>query len=325
MRALRSSPTLAAPHGVTPDVDHIRRHTTGEAARPSNGSWRQTSLRHSRAADQSAAEHNFASSSTTPGLRSAASDAQLQSSAPGTSPSSWEQQPTVAHHALDGKPKAEADLLSFAAEEASWQHSCEGVEGQQVQANGLTNSDDSCKNGYAEASSSAAQAEASAQLHDSLGSSGNDSLGFDQPFVSCSPLPGEASADDPFQHSAAFSADMSQSLRQLSGLSMLADSQGSDLDSWGSFRLPDDSLNTMVGDMAARQAGSVQSSHPMVAANQQSVESSGPSPSLVPVVDAQNVKSADCEVSPNVCISSKQRLQLDLFLQSSGGSRSTAG
>ena len=223
---------------------------------------------------------------------------------------------------LGGKSNAEADLLSFAAGEASWQHRCEGVAGQQVQA---INSDRSCNNGFTEALSSTAQAEASTRLQDSPRGSGGNSISFGQAFVSpCLLFPGEFLADDPFQHSAALSTNVSQSSRRLSGLSLLADSQGSDLDSWGSFRFPDELSHTMVGDMAERQAGSIESSHPVVASNQNQ-ESSRVVRTSVPVADGQSVKSADCEVSPNACITNKQKLQLDLFLQSSGGSRSTAG
>ena len=321
MRALRSSPSLAAPKCPTPDVDPTRRHTTGEAAHPSDhGSWQETNLQHYPAADQSATERNVAPSSltSTPELSNVPSDAQPQSSAPAEGPSR-ENQPLVAHFGKDGEPNAEADLLSFAAEEASWHHSREGIVGQPVQMIDLTNSDSSGDKDYTEASSSIAQANAPTQLQDNIRSSGIGSLSFDHSFVSpCLLLPGEFLADDPFQQSAGLSAEVSQSSRRLSGLSMLADSQGSDLDSWGSFRLPDESSNLMTGDMVEREAGSAQLSHPAVAGTQNRGDFSEVSPSSVPVADSHSVNSADCEVSPNACITSKQRLQLDLFLQSSG-------
>ena len=329
MRALRSSPSLTAADSSTSGVDHARRHTTGEAAHPSShGSWQQTSCQYCPNADQAATEPTIeppSSLTSTPELGSASSVVQSQSSAPAGSPTQ-EKQPVVAHSGLGGTSTAEADLLSFVAQEASWQHSCDGFAGQQTQeANGLINSDSSQNNTLTGLSSLKAETKASIQVQDSLRSSGNDSVSLHQSFVSpCLLLPEEFSADDPFQHSAALAADVSQSSRRLSGLSMLADSQGSDLDSWGSFRLPDEESNLMAEDMADRQAGLAQSSHPMVAGNKKGQGSSGLSITAIPVADSQSVKCA--AASPNACITSKQRLQLDLFLQSSGGgSTSTAG
>lgn len=327
MRALRSSPSLTAAGSTTSHVDHARRHTTGEAAHPSSaGSWQQTSLQHCSAADQAATEPTIeppSSLSSTPEPSSSSPNAQRQRSLPGDSPSQGHQ-PMASQSDLGGKSNAEADLLSFAAG-ASWQHRCEGIAGQQVQANGWSNSDDSRNNGLTEALTSTAQADASTSLQDGPSGSGGNSSSVGQSLVPpCLLLAGEFLADDPFQHLAALSTDVSHSSRGLSGLSVLADSQGSDLDSWGSFRLPDESSHTMAGDTAERQAGTVQSSHPVVARNQYNRESSRVSPTSMPVLDSVNVESADCEVSPNACITSKQKLQLDLFLQSSGGPRPTA-
>lgn len=312
MRALRSSPSLTAAPSDTCDADQARRHTTGEAARPSShATWHQTSLTHCPVAEQTATGH-ATSRSSTPQLSSAPSDGQPQSSLP-----PQDQQSVVAQSGLGESLNAEADLLSFAAEEASWQYSGEGIAGQPMQAHNLFKDDGSHSDGLTGVLT--AQAEAATQLQDSLRSSGNDNTCLGQ--SPCLPLPGQSSSDDPFPHSAVLSADTSQSSRRLSGLSMLADSQDSDLDSWGSFRLPDESSSIISGNMAEGQAALP--SHPAVAGNKTSLDSSRLSLMSVPVADSQAVDAA--EASPNLCITSKQRLQLDLFVQSNGGSRSAAG
>lgn len=314
MRALRSSPSLTA--GDTSGADQARRHTTGEAAHPSShATWHQTSLTHCPVAEQPATGHTTPPSSLTssPQLSSALLDGQLQSSLPPR-----DQQSVAGHSVLGENSSPEADLLGFALEEASWQYGSEGIAGQPMQADDLFNDGGSHSDGLPGVLGLTAQAEASTQLQDSLRSSGNDNIRCGQ--SPCLPPPGKTLSDDPFQHSAVLSADMSQSSRRLSGLSMLADSQGSDLDSWGSFRLPDESSSTVSGDMAEGQAAPP--SHSAVAGSKTSLVSSRLSLMSLPVADSQDVNAA--EASPNSCITSKQRLQLDLFVQSNSGSRSAA-
>ena len=210
----------------------------------------------------------------------------------------------AAHSGFDSM--AEGDLLSFGAD---WQDGFVGAQPQQ--ADGLSYTVSRCNDGHTGVSILTPEPEGSTQLQDGVPRRlGSDSLSLSQPFVS--PLPREVSADDPFQHSASLLADVSQSSGRFSGVSMLADSQGSDLDSWGSFRLPDESLNMMAGDIAERHAGLAQHSHSPLAGIKQSLN---PSKLSVRVADSQSIQAA--EASPNEVISSKQRMQLDLFLQSS--------
>lgn len=312
MRALRSSPSLTAAPSDTCDADQARRHTTGEAAHPSShATWHQTSLKHCPvAADQPAVMHTTSSSSLASTPMDAPLDGQPQNFLP-----PQDQQSVAAHSGSGETANAEADLLSFAAEEASWQHGGEGSAGQAMQAHDLLHDGGSHSDALTGVSGVTAQAEASTQLHDSLRNSGSDNICCGQ--SPCLPLPGKALSDDPFHHSAVLLADMSQSSRRLSGLSMLADSQGSDLDSWGSFRLPDESTSIIPETSAERQA--IQPSHPALAGSKTSLDSFRLSLMSVPVADSEDANAA--EASPNACITSKQRLQLDLFMQSNGGSR----
>lgn len=317
MRALRSSPSaLSSPTAV----NHARRHTTDEAAHPSSqGQWQQGSLLEQcpvpyLGTGPSAALSRLSSTPELNGtsqlnsspelngtseLNSISLDGQPQTSAStGSDPDN--EAPTAAQAGLGAN--AEADLLGFAAEEVAEQDGFAEIGGHLQQASG-------CGSGV-----DLGRAGGSTQLQ--LGGSGSDCFTPSQTFVP--PAMREPRADDPFQHSASLSATVSHSSEYLSGLSMLADSQGSDMDSWGSFRLPDESLNTADVDQE-RHPALAQQSHPAGAQGKDGLDTFELPLVLEQVADIQSVHAA--EASPTACITNKQRLQLDLFLQSSTGSK----
>ena len=122
-------------------------------------------------------------------------------------------------------------------------------------------------------------------------------------------------SEDPFQHVADISHELSLSSNRLSGMSRLGESQGSDLESWGSFLLSDESSSMMAGSTQSNQDQPAASVHTTSSATvHQEPAFAMPSPLTA---NSNGNKSITEELSPNACITSKQCLQLDLFLQSS--------
>ncbi|KAL3133350.1 hypothetical protein ABBQ38_007223 [Trebouxia sp. C0009 RCD-2024] len=320
MRALRTSPSVSASSSPT-SINHARRHTTDEAAQPSSqGQWQQGSLLEQRpvphlATGPSTALSSLSSTLELNGTLQLNSTSELNSTLelssisvdgqPQTSPSAGSDRDSEAPMAAQAGwgANAEADLLGFAAEGVAKQDGFAKLEGHLQQANGW--------------GSGVNLEHAGGSQQPQLGGSGTDCLTLSQTNVL--PASREVPADDPFQHSATLSGTISQSSKQLSGLSMLADSQGSDMDSWGSFRLPDESLNITADVNPDRQAALAQHSRSAGAGGKDGLDTSELSLVLGQVADSQSVQAA--AASPTACITNKQRLQLDLFLQSSNGSK----
>ena len=122
-------------------------------------------------------------------------------------------------------------------------------------------------------------------------------------------------SEDPFQHVADISHELSLSSNQLSGMSRLGESQGSDLESWGSFLLSDESSSMMAGSTQSSQDQPAASVHTTSSASVHQDPAFAMPPPLTS--NSNGNKSITEELSPNACITSKQCLQLDLFLQSS--------
>lgn len=318
MRALRSSPSLTAACGPA-SVDPVRRHTTDEAAHPfDHGHWQQSRLEQGPIPEQATPPYSTApsSSSNTLGLSNTPSDGQpLSSASAGSNPQ--DEAPMAAISGLGSS--AATDLLGFAAEKAAKQSGFAGVGGLAQQANGKWSSGDSCNLGHSGGSILVAEPQGSVQLQHA--GSVSDGLTFSQTVVP--PMPVEPSADDPFLHSATLSAILSQSSKQLSGLSMLAESQASDIDSWGSFHLPDASSNMAADVDPERPAGSAEQTPGADSGVKKGLDAFPLSLVLGQAADSQSVQAAD--TSSNACITNKQRLQLDLFLQSSTGAKQIAG
>ena len=307
MRALPSSPSLPAACSPTP-VDHARRHTTEDAAQPSlPDSTQHTGLGQTaiNPAQPSSGPVSFSSSPN---------EHHCHSPAAASSPAlNKEASAAAVVAAVSADTTDEADLLSFATDESDWHPGFESAVTQPQPLNGFQHVDSGLGHGQADALSWTAEPSTSTQLQDSQASQNLKSS-----WTSASAslhVPEEQSSNDPFQPSAAFSAELSKSSKHLSGLSMLADSQGSDLDSWGSFLLPDESANTMEDSMIDRDSGLADGSHSGRRDGNAVLEVSALSLSLPVNTSDQHVLAA--EASPNACIASKQRVQLDLFLQSS--------
>lgn len=305
LKALPSSPSLPAACSPTP-IDHARRHTTEDTAQPSLPDTQQhTGL------GQTAMTPAQPSSGAV-SLGSSPETQQSQSAAAAPSPALDEDSSSAAAvvAAVPADTIAEADLLSFAVDESDWHPGFESAAVQPQHLNGFKHDGRSLDHSHAEASSWTAEPSTSIQLQDSQANQDIDTC------VSASThLPEDQSSDDPFQHSAAFSAELSKSSNRLSGLSMLADPQGSDLDSWGSFLLPDEAANTMEDSMNCNQADPAHNSHSVGRDNHKVLNASGLSVSLP--ADSNNWHALAAEASPGACIANKQRMQLDLFCQSS--------
>ncbi len=121
--------------------------------------------------------------------------------------------------------------------------------------------------------------------------------------------------DDPFRLTADTSHELAQSSRHLSGMSTLGESRGSDLESWGSFLLPDESSNMMADSMQSSRSQTDTLLHTLSSTSMSEGPASALPLSLIGVVSGHMSMPED--LSPNACITSQQRVQLDLFLQSS--------
>ena len=106
------------------------------------------------------------------------------------------------------------------------------------------------------------------------------------------------SIDNPFQLAADMSHQLSVSGTALSGLSLISDPQGSDLDSWGSFLLPDEPSNLMTDSADSSQQLPLSLPHTTMAG--------------LPALGSGFSKVSE-DLSPHSLILSKQHHELELF------------
>lgn len=303
LRALPSSPSLPAASGAASNDHHVRRHTTQDAAHPSHHANQQHTGQGDRHTSGSVAHS---------GSQPVTSTADKQHS---HSPAvALEESPAPAGSA------AKADLLSLVPDDSEWHNDFKDAEAGPQHANGFTYGSSTPIKGPAGLASLTAESQHLSQGEET---SGNQDLNFSQTFVlTSSQLPEEQFGDDPFHHSVAFSAGLSQSSKQFSDLSALTDPRGSDLDSWGSFLLPDETSNAMeeslAQEMVDQKAGSaccqsIQTERVVLTATPPELQL----PLKVESAVDPSQHHSQADLSPDAGITSKQRLQLDLFLQSS--------
>ncbi len=119
-------------------------------------------------------------------------------------------------------------------------------------------------------------------------------------------------SQDPFQVAADTSHEISHSGRHLSSL---GESRGSDLESWGSFLLPDALLNVEADSLQSSLNEPITLVHAISSAGMSDAPAAAHTSPLT-VIGNGHVSEPE-QLSPNACIARTQHLQLDLFLQSS--------
>ncbi len=351
LRSLPSSPSLPVPASPAP-VERDRRHTTEEAAHPSGlpDSHRQPvtqpPAQKQPAAQQAAqgqAPHEHFASEHWPDRQTTADGGEQRKAdetlgLPNSVSISLSKSGILADGQMSGMshvvdlpssrqaaPAAAAahDLLSFQAENQDTQDAWEGHHSNQQQSNGLLQHDHlgsvqqqgrdvslQCD----ELDSHSKALNSSTMLQSSLAESQQLSFseGLSHEWSSSGQHDHQQPPEDPFQFAADTSYEMSHSGRHLSSL---GESRGSDLESWGSFLVPDALSNV--------EAESLQSSlnEPVTLMHAISSASIFDAPAAVhtsPLTVIGNGHVSEPEqLSPNACIARTQHLQLDLFLQSS--------
>ena len=349
MKALPTSPSLPVPVSPAP-VERDRRHTTEQAAHHSVPADTQAVQRHpagrqlaerqladnpsagAQAPDrqlghsQSAAsqlkhtEYGIAvesnSVSSTPVKhRASAENAQTCETPPLLDLLSCTQHSTTAETA-----SSSADLLSFHADPATQEYS--GREHAQHQAgNGLL---------HLGSSQGSSHQSLDHSIHAQTSLADTQELDFPQNMAHVKDdSRQQQSSEDPYCHATGTSHALPHSGRHLSGITGLDESQGSDLDSWGSFLLPDESSNMMAESlhgslnepvMLLHAISSVSLSEDPAASLCDNSAAALPTPLSV-TSGGQSLLHDSSQSSPNACITRKQRLQLDLFLQSSSSTK----
>ena len=347
LRSLPSSPSLPVPASPAP-VERDRRHTTEEAAHhsglpDSQGQPVPQPAAQKQPVTQQASHERFASehwSDRQTTHKEAAvggeqRNADETSGPPNSVSTSWSnsgiladgQTPGMSHIVdLPGSRQvaaaaADDDLLSFQADPQDTQGVWQGHDSHQQQGNGLLQHEQL----------GSIQQQGHDALHcDGLGSQSEalnsstmwrSSLAESQQLSFLEGLSHEWSSSgkhnrqqlsqDPFQFAADTSHEMSHSGRHLSSL---GESRGSDLESWGSFLLPDASSNVEADNLQSSLNEPVTLMHAISSASMSDAPAATHTSPLT-VIGNGHVSEPE-QLSPNACIAKTQRLQLDLFLQS---------
>ena len=344
LRSLPSSPSLPVPASPAL-VERDRRHTTEEAAHhpglpDSQGQpvtqqaaqgqashehfasehWSDRQTTHMEAADggeqQKADETSGPPNSVSTSLRKSGILADGQTSGishvvdlPGS-----RQDPAAAAAAAD-------DLLSFQADPQDGQDAWEGHDSNQQQGNGSLQHGhlgSVQQQGHAvlqcrKMGSHSQALNSSTVLQTSLAESQQLSFseGLSHEWSSSGHCNQQQPPEDPFQFAADTSHEMSHPGRHLAGL---GESRGGDLESWGSFLLPDALSNVEADSLQSSLNEPVTLMHAISSASTSDVPAAHSSP--LTVIGIGHVSEPE-QLSPNACIARSQRLQLDLFLQSS--------
>ncbi len=217
---------------------------------------------------------------------------------------------------------AAQDLLSFQADPQDTQDAWEGHDSHQQQGNGLLQHDhlgsiQQQGHDVLHCDGLGSQSKAlnsSTMLQSSLAESQQLSFseGLSHEWSSSGQHHHQQPSQDPFQFAADTSYEMSHSGRHLSSL---GESRGSDLESWGSFLLPDALSNVEADSLQSSLNESVTLMHVISSASMSDAPAAAHTSPLT-VIGNGHVSEPE-QLSPNACIARTQRLQLDLFLQSS--------
>jgi len=353
LRSLPSSPSLPVPASPAP-VERDRRHTTEEAAHHSGlaDSQRQPVSQPAaqkqpvgqQAAQGQASDEHFASEHLSDRQTShkQAADSGQQRNADETlgvlnsvstslskSGISADGQTSGMSYIIDlpssrqgAAAAADDDLLSFQADPHDAQDAWEGHHSNQQQGNGLLQHDHlgsiqqrghdvlQCDGLGSQSKASNSSAMLQSSLAESQQLSFSEGLSHEWSISGqCNP---QQPSEDPFQFAADTSYEMSHSGRHLSSL---GESRGSDLESWGSFLLPDALSNVEADSLQSSLNEPVTLMHAISSASLSDAPAAAHTSPLT-VIGNGHVSELE-QLSPNACIARKQRLQLDLFLQSS--------
>ena len=352
LRSLPSSPSLPVPASPAP-VERDRRHTTEEAAhypglpdsqgQPVTQPPAQQQPVSQQAAQGQASHEHFASEhwSGRQTTHMEAADGGEQQKADETSgpPNSVSTSLSKSGILADGQTSgmshivdlpgsrqdsaaaAADDLLSFQANPQDGQDAWEGHDSNQQQGNG------SLQHGHLgsvqqqshdvlqcrQMGSHSQALNSSTVLQTSLAECQQLSFseGLSHEWSSSGHCNQQQPPEDPFQFAADTSHEMSHPGRHLAGLGEL---RGSDLESWGSFLLPDALSNVEADSLQSSLNEPVTLMHAISSASMSDAPAAHSSP--LTVIGIGHVSEPE-QLSPNACIARSQRLQLDLFLQSS--------
>ena len=318
LRSLPSSPSLPVPASPAP-VERDRRHTTQEAAHPSGlpDTHRQPVTQppaQKQPVTQQASHEHSASEHLSDGQTSCqqAADSGEQGNVVDL-PSSRQAAPDAA---------AAHDLLSFQADSQDTQDAWEGHRSNQQPHSGLLQHDQLGSIQHQghdvlqshEMGSHSEALNSSTVLQSSLAESQQlrSVEGLSHGWSSSGQHNDQEPSQDPFQFAADTSYEASHSGRHLSSL---GESRGSDLESWGSFLLPDALLNVEADSLQNSLNEPVTLMHAISSASMSDAPAAAHTSPLT-VIGNVHVSEPE-ELSPNAYIARTQRLQLDLFLQSS--------
>lgn len=345
LKALPTSPSLPVPVSPAP-VERDRRHTAEEAARPSGPADTHAAQRHpagrqladrqladSPSACAQAPDRQLGHCQSAAGLQrhteyGIAAESNSVSSTPAKHRASAENAQTcetpplldllsgTQHSSTAETASSSVDLLSFHADPATQEDS--GREHAQHEAgNGLL---------YLGTSQGSTHQSLDHSIHAQTGLADTQQLDFPQKMIHIdNHSRQQQSSEGPNCHAADTSHELSHSGRHLSGITGLDESHGSDLDSWGSFLLPDESSNMMAESLHGSRNEPVMLSHAISSVNLSEDPAASlcnncaaalPTPLSV-TSGGHSLLNDTSQLSPNACITRKQRLQLDLFLQSS--------
>ena len=318
LRSLPSSPYLPVPASPAP-VERDRRHTTEEAAHPSGlpDTHRQPVTQppaQKQPVAQPASHEHSASEHLSDGQtsRQQAADSGEQGNVVDLSSSRQAAPAAAAAH----------DLLSFQADSQDTQDAWEGHHSNQQPRSGLLQHDQlgSIQQQGHDVSlqcddlgSQSKALNSSTMLQSVLAESQQLSFseGLSHEWSSSGQHNQQQPSQDPFQFAADTSYEMSHSGRHLASL---GESRGSDLESWGSFLLPDTFSNVETDSLQSSQNEPVALMHAISSASMSDAPAAALTSPLT-VIGNGHVSEPE-QLSPNACIAKTQHLQLDLFLQS---------